>query len=313
MFFKVGQPKISYIFHIERGGSMPLFFHPFDRRGAVLRILSKGRVRGLFGTDPNLRAINRFRNELYDHVNIAVRQWIGDVRFIPRFLYSAASFLVIYLALTLTSHIRLPIPLSLGISLVCGLSAYAAVSRRDLHSQLALRKRIALRAEIDRIRFQESEFVHAVEEQLALIEAGGRTPDPLVFRELAGLFPLESAQLRRYLNERISQARRNRSDASRLRRAGRETGFLRRWRVPGFTHLASRAARKPSWAEVHLKAAGLVGAEETSLDQFLIDVASGEPVASQHEGQRKRRGDTSIDEALAILCGEFDRAFTDST
>ncbi|HUX13187.1 MAG TPA: hypothetical protein VMW87_09165 [Spirochaetia bacterium] len=314
MLFQVGQPKTSYIFHVARGKSSPLFFHPFGHRGTVLRILSKGKVRGLFGTDPNLRAVNRFRNELYDHINVAVRQWISDVRFVPRFLYSAASFLIIYLALTLTSHIRLPISVSLAISLVCGLTAYAAVSRRDMHSQLALRKRIALRAQIDLIRFQESEFVRAVEEQLALIETGERAPDRRVFRELTGLFPAESAQFRRYLNERILQARRNRTDPGRQQRTRGEPGFLRGWRIPGFTHMTSRVARKPSWAEVHLKAAGLVGAEDTSLDQFLIDIASGEPVTSRRDAKQKRSGGrvASIDEALSILCGEFDRALSDS-
>lgn len=308
MFFRVGQPKTAYIFHIARGEASPLFLHPFARRGAVLKILSKGRVRGLFGADPDLRAVGLFRNELYEQVNAAVRQWVGDVRFMPRFLYSTASFLVVYVALTLTSRIRLPLSVSLGISLVCGLVAYAAVSRRDMRSDAALRKRIALRSEIDRILFEESEFIRAIEQELSVIEAGERAADHGVFRELVELYPAEAHHLREYLDDRVSSSR-----GSRLRASGRP-GKPRRWWWAASRHRdVPRNLAKPSWADVHLRATGIVGAEESAIDQFLIDVASGEPVTSESflgMGRKRRGRRRSTDDALEILCAELERAIS---
>ncbi|WP_455383271.1 hypothetical protein [Salinispira pacifica] len=330
MLFKVGPARTAYIFHISRRKSDPLFLHPFLRRGAVLRVLSKSRIRGLFGSEPDLGAVYRFRNELYEQVNSAVRQWVGDVRFMPRFLYSVASFLVVYLALTLTSRISLPLSASLAVALVCGIVAYAAVSRRDLRSQIALKKRIALRGEIDGILFEQSEFVRAVEEELAAIESGDRPADSGVFRELVELYPAESRHLRQYLDDRLPSRRRRDglTGASRgaktglqtLRRLGRANGGVRFWIVRRFLRGSGRHRSVPksltrqSWAEAHLRSAGLVGAEEGAFDQFLIDVASGEPVSSNlladfaEKGKRYHR---SSDEALALLRSELERALTD--
>jgi len=308
MLFRVGQSKTAYIFHIARGEANPLFLHPFARRGAVLKILSKGRIRGLFGTDPDLHAVNLFRNELYEQVNAAVRQWVGDVRFLPRFLYSTASFLVVYIALTLTSRIRLPISVSLGISLVCGLVAYAAVSKRDMRSDAALRKRIALRSEIDRILFEESEFIRTIEQELSAIEAGERPADQGVFRELVELYPAEAHHLHEYLDERVSFGR-----AGRSRTTGRSRKSRRWWWGAGRFRDVPRNLAKPSWAEVHLRSAGIVGAEESSIDQFLIDVASGEPVSSESflDLRPNRRGRRrSTDDALEILSTELERAIS---
>ena len=171
--------ELFYIFHISRedalhrltGERQGIFVHPFRDRSQILRVLDKSSVRGLFGAEPDMAQMNELRTHLYGLLDGAVRQWMGDIKFIPRFIISSVAFLAVYFSLTLGIVASMYAGTALLLSLLIGLLCYLLMSRTDMRSDLALSRRIALRSRVDSIEFRESEFVHQVEQRLAELDS----------------------------------------------------------------------------------------------------------------------------------------------
>ncbi len=155
-----------HIFHLYRKDGTSLFLHPFLDRQKVIERLDKEELEGLYGKEPRVESLTLFRNELYRIIEEEVKSWVSEARFIPRFLMSAGIFVVAYFFLTFVVRDPLPMVDELAISLGGGILAYILLGRRDMRSQSALKKRIALRQKVDNIRFVESDFVKEVEEAL---------------------------------------------------------------------------------------------------------------------------------------------------
>lgn len=135
--------------------------------------LEEGEIVGRYGAEPRVEALTAFREELYGGVDAAVNAWRADARFIPRFLLSAAVFLPAYFAFSYL--IRDPIPVIDDMIYAAGVSflVYTLLKRKDPTSEPAAKKRAALTAVVDGIRFSESPFVLWVEEILHRHETGG--------------------------------------------------------------------------------------------------------------------------------------------
>lgn len=121
---------------------------------------------GLYGREPRVEAITQFRNELYRLIEEEVRDWIGESRFIPRFLISAGVFLLVYVGLSLAVRDPLPVVDEIALSLAAAIGAFFLRRRRDMRSDRALSKRMKLRNKVDGIVFSESEFVKRLEDLL---------------------------------------------------------------------------------------------------------------------------------------------------
>ncbi|MBT3276017.1 MAG: hypothetical protein HN368_22910 [Spirochaetales bacterium] len=162
------------IFHIYRKDGTTLFLHPFENPNKLLSVLKKADVQGKFGREPRVESLTMFRNDLYRMIEAAVKSWVLEVRFIPRFLVSAGSFLLAYLFLSFV--IRDPIPIIDEILIGGGIAlvVYYMLGRRDQRSSLALKKRVELRTAVDRIVFKEDPFVREVESALQLNETEGK-------------------------------------------------------------------------------------------------------------------------------------------
>ncbi len=155
-----------FLFHIFRKNGESIFLHPFDVSERLANLLERSEIQGRYGQEPRVESLTLLRNELYRRIEIAVKRWLSDVRFIPKFLSSTAVFLITYFV---TSYlIRDPVPVidELAFSFGAAIAAYVLMGRKDISSDLAARKRIALRAAVDRIVFRESDFVCRVEEAL---------------------------------------------------------------------------------------------------------------------------------------------------
>ena len=155
-----------HIFHLYRKDGTSLFLHPFLDRQKVMERLEKEELEGLYGNEPRVESLTLFRNELYRIIEDEVKSWVSEARFIPRFLMSAGIFVVAYFFLSFVVRDPLPMVDELAFSLGGGILAYILLGRRDMRSQSALKKRIALRQKVDNIRFVESDFVKEVEEAL---------------------------------------------------------------------------------------------------------------------------------------------------
>lgn len=164
----------AYIFHVlmKDGGS--LLLNPFRGVDRLESTLSDRAVEGRFGTEPQVEVLTVFRNELYRSVDVAVRRWLSENRFIPRFLVSAGAFVLAMFVMAYVLKGGLPIPVidELAIALAVSIGTYLAIGKKELVSEAATKKRVALKNAIDRITFVHSPLLARVEEELHRYESG---------------------------------------------------------------------------------------------------------------------------------------------
>ncbi|MDD9987399.1 MAG: hypothetical protein OXQ31_14075 [Spirochaetaceae bacterium] len=167
------QKPTAYIFHVLLKDGESLLLDPFRGVERLESTLAERTVEGRFGTEPRVEALTLYRNELYRAVDAAVRRWLSEKRFIPRFLASAGVFVLAMFVMAYVFRGGLPIPVidELAIALGASVVAYLAIGRKELASEMATRKRVALKNAIDRITFVPSQFLVRVEEALRRYEA----------------------------------------------------------------------------------------------------------------------------------------------
>jgi hypothetical protein len=160
----------AYVFHVKRNDGTPLFLHPFRTPSRLMDLLPQGLIEGRYGDEPMVEALTMLRNELYRMVDAAVREWIGELKFIPRFLISSGVFLVAYL---FASYVQDPLPVidEVLIGIAAAVAAYLWLGKRYGSSAAASKRRVELRAAVDRITFHESAFLRRVERVLHDTEA----------------------------------------------------------------------------------------------------------------------------------------------
>jgi len=233
------QGKLT-IFHLYRHDGTALFLHPFDSLDKLIQVLKRADVDGKYGTEPRVESLTLFRNDLYRMIEGAVRSWVAERRFIPRFIISAVVFLLAYLFLSFV--IRDPIPILDEILVGVGVAVvtYIVLSRRDQRSNLALSKRVELRTSVDRIVFSQGQFIKQVEEVLQQHDAGTREQilEDLLAGDPEKRFEIndenEAGQFIGYLEKRFStrEYRKQEKLLSRARvktRDGRRLEMLSRW------------------------------------------------------------------------------------
>jgi hypothetical protein len=166
----IAKPAL-YIFHIGREGARPSFLHSLKEGGEFISRLETYSIHGRYGKEPRVESITLLRNDLYGLAETALRQWVAELRFIPRFLISAAVFLAVYFFASFV--IRDPLPMIDELLIAGGASAitYLLVGKRFLSSRTAEEKRNDLHTIIDGIAFAESPFVARAEELLAAFDA----------------------------------------------------------------------------------------------------------------------------------------------
>ncbi len=197
------------IFHIFRKDGTSLFLHPFSGADKIVNQLEKNTVEGRYGMEPRVEALTMFRNELYRQIEVGVKNWLSDVRFIPKFLISALVFVVVYFFMSYVIRDPLPVIDEIAIGLVAAVVVFFLQGRRDMSSKAATKKRLQLRVMVDRITFRESDFVKQVEMALHKNETGGveevikQIVEP-VRQELGGDYREEAAQFIRALEGRFN-------------------------------------------------------------------------------------------------------------
>ncbi len=249
-----------HIFHLYRKDGTSLFLHPFLDRQKVMERLEKTELEGLYGKEPRVESLTLFRNELYRIIEDEVKAWVSEARFIPRFLLSAGVFVAAYFFLSFVVRDPLPVVDELAVSLGAAILSYILLGRRDMRSQAALKKRIALRRKVDNIRFVESEFVKEVEDVLHAKES--ESTDSLVSAFQAGDVPAltnpESdiaGELLRYLEMRFQSNEYKRQEKKLLeKKHNKDLDGVKRWvqlrkvdfpLFAFYVNLKRRQARKP--------------------------------------------------------------------
>ncbi len=173
MYVSLGmsQSEAVHIFHVVRRDGSELFLHPFTGDESTLTMLEQQPVEGLYGAEPEVSTLTGLRDDLYRIAERSIRRWDAEARFVPRFLLSAAVFVVAFLFFSLV--VRDPLPVLDELLIAFGLAAalYTVLRRRGRLSEPVERKRIAVQKQIDAIMFTESDVVSRFENQLHLHEA----------------------------------------------------------------------------------------------------------------------------------------------
>lgn len=201
-----------YLFHLYRKNGESIFLHPFDVSERLVTLLERGEVFGRYGREPRVESLTVLRGELYHRIEVAVRRWLSDVRFIPKFLISTGLFLLAYFFTAYAIPDPLPVIDELAVATGVAVFTYLLMGRRDIASEIAARKRSALRSVVDQIVFRESDFVRQVEdllhrnESLSMQEVIRRILSPQE-PELRAPDPDEAAQFIRLLESSFNFTR----------------------------------------------------------------------------------------------------------
>ena len=201
-----------YLFHLYRKNGESIFLHPFDVSERLVTLLERGEVLGRYGREPRVESLTVLRGELYHRIEVAVRRWLSDVRFIPKFLISTGLFLLAYFFTAYAIPDPLPVIDELAVATGVAVFTYLLMGRRDIASEIAARKRSALRSVVDQIVFRESDFVRQVEdllhrnESLSMQEVIRRILSPQE-PELRAPDPDEAAQFIRLLESSFNFTR----------------------------------------------------------------------------------------------------------
>lgn len=153
----------TYIYHIYRQDGTSLFLHPFTSPAKLIALIERSEIEGKYGREPRVESLTLFRNELYRMIENGVKEWVSELRFIPKFLISSAVFLFTYLFLSLVVRDPVPVFDEIVLGLAASVAVYLVLGRKDMRSDLVLKKRVALRSVVDRIMFTESDFIRDME------------------------------------------------------------------------------------------------------------------------------------------------------
>jgi hypothetical protein len=154
------------IFHIYRKDGSSIFLHPFSEPGFILKLDDDYEIVGKYGHEPRVESLTMFKNDLYRLIESAVKSWISDIRFIPHFILSAVLFLVIYLTAAVVVRDPIPVIDELALALGGSITLFFVLTKKDQNSEKTSKKRLELRLVMDKIVFEEDEFVKEVEEVL---------------------------------------------------------------------------------------------------------------------------------------------------
>jgi hypothetical protein len=220
-----------YLFHIFRKDGTSLFLTPFASPDKFVSGLERNAVEGRYGMEPRVEALTMFRNELYRQIEVGVKNWLSDARFVPKFLISALVFVVAYFFTSFVIRDPLPVIDEVAIGLAAAVVVFLLLGRRDMNSKMATKKRLDLRVIVDRITFRESPFVKQVEEALHRNETGSmeevvkQIVDP-VRQDLGREVREEAAQFIRALESRFNFKKLQREERLLKRVMGRSPGEL---------------------------------------------------------------------------------------
>ncbi len=169
-YMTTNEKPVQYIFHLARKEGTPSFCHPFPSQAKFIETVVSSRIVGLYGEEPRVESLSLLRNDLYRRMETALKLWILDLKFVPRFLLAAGTFLLVYFFMSYVIRDPLPMIDELLFGLGGAAGVYYLLGRRYLDSDLVSGKRIELRTAVDGIAFAESEFVRKIESILGSYE-----------------------------------------------------------------------------------------------------------------------------------------------
>ncbi len=139
------------------------FIADFPEKSGLLDALENESFQGYFGTSPDPEDMQEFQRIGKVRIELAVRAWFNDSRFLLHFLLATGIFLLSYYFLSYVVRDPLPLVDEIVLSLVLAVLGWYRLSNQEVHSEKAQLKKQDMIQLFDRIPFEKSPFLEQVE------------------------------------------------------------------------------------------------------------------------------------------------------
>ncbi len=178
----------------------------WDNEGIVVEVSSSA--------DASLKETIQYR--LYSAIDFAVDSWIQELKYIPRLINSAATFLVVYFFLSLVVRDPIPIIDEMVGSIAASIGVYLWTASKNRKSELAMKKRTEMKNLVDACTYRTEEDLRVYEDLLKQFDESA----PIMLSDkISGnndqfssvSLPMNAPQIHEYLGMFLSQQEKNKN------------------------------------------------------------------------------------------------------
>lgn len=188
------------------------FLCDLPEKSELIEYLENEKIQGQYGSSPGTEDLQSFQGEWKVKIDLAVRSWFNDSRFLLHFILATGIFLLSFYFLSYVVRDPLPLVDEIVISLVLSFLGWYRLSNQEVHSEKALLIKQELIQSLNRIPFESAEFLKQVE--LYLEKLSTMKKDEVVHMIKEGATPLffntysqEMIELRKALGNHLKKNR----------------------------------------------------------------------------------------------------------
>ena len=144
-------------------------------KAALIDFLENEDIRGYYGSSPSAEDMQSFQANWKVKIDLAVRAWFNDSKFILHFILATGIFLLSFYFLSYVIRDPLPLVDEIVLSLILAALGWYRLVNQDVQSEKALLKKQELTHSLNRIPFERVDFLKQVELYLEKIASMSRT------------------------------------------------------------------------------------------------------------------------------------------
>ncbi|MCF7944127.1 MAG: hypothetical protein K9L75_01155 [Spirochaetia bacterium] len=140
---------MAKIFFIKRTYADSIVLHPFRQKKDIIELVEKEAITVLYSHKPAEDETLHAHYKLYSLIDDAVNNWIQELKYIPRLIWSALTFLLLYFFTSFAIRDVIPLVDEILISGGGAVAVYMYVASKNRKSDLASKRRIELKEVVD--------------------------------------------------------------------------------------------------------------------------------------------------------------------
>lgn len=147
-----------------------LVLHPFRQKRDVIDLVEREPLTVVYSHEPDEDEKLRSHYVLYSLVDDAVTDWIQELKYIPRLLWSALVFILVYFFTSFVIRDFIPLIDEILISGGAAVLMYGRVASKNRKSDIASKRRIELKQLVDEGKQAVEASLVPIEEALAIYD-----------------------------------------------------------------------------------------------------------------------------------------------
>jgi hypothetical protein len=164
------------------------FISDLPEKDALISFLEEERLKGYYGTSPGAEDMHSFQTICKVKIEIAVQSWFNDKKFLLHFVVAVGIFLLSFYFFSYVIRDPLPLVDEIILSLILAVLGWHRLSNQEVHSEKALLKKQELIEAMNRIPFENADYLKQIE--LYLEKLSAMKPDDLESLEKEKTTPL---------------------------------------------------------------------------------------------------------------------------